>query len=286
MNDDIKPITIRSFQKYKENKEKITMLTAYDYSTAKFIDECQTDSILVGDSVGMTVLGYENTINVTVEDMITFTRAVAKGVKRALVIADLPFLSYHISKEQTTINAGKLIQAGAKAVKLEGASDFILDEVNHLTHSGINVVGHLGFTPQYINTIGGYYIQGKTYENTLNMLKLAKRLEDNGAFSIVLEMVPTESAKYISENLSIPTIGIGAGNYCDGQVLVIDDIIGKFAGSIPKPKFVKQYANIKDVIKNAVTQYNYEVKNNLFPEKENMFNLTEEERDKLYASTK
>ena len=278
-NQNIKPVTVRTFQKFKENNEKISMLTAYDYATAKYIDESGVDSILIGDSVGMTVLGYDTTINVTVDDMLTFTKAVSRGVKRALVVADLPFLSYHVSKEQTILNAGKLIQAGAKAVKLEGATPFILDEVNHLVSSGINVMGHLGFTPQYINTIGGYFIQGKSYENTLKLLEAAKKLEENGAFSIVLEMVPEESAKYISENLSIPTIGIGAGKYCDGQVLVIDDVLGKFAGNIPK--FVKQYANVREIMKNAISQYNDEVKQNIFPFKENTFNLTPEEKEKL-----
>jgi len=211
--------------------------------------------------------------------MLIFTKAVSKGVNRALVIADLPFLSYHVSKEQTIINAGKLIQAGANAVKLEGASDFILDEVKHLTQCGINVAGHLGFTPQYINTIGGYFVQGKSYENTLKLLEAAKKLEENGAFCLILEMVPAETAKYISENLSIPTIGIGAGKDCDGQVLVIDDIIGKYPK--PVPKFVKQYANVKEIIKTAVSEYNNEVKQNIFPNKENTFYLTDEEREKL-----
>ena len=285
MIKEIKPISARTFRKMKENKEKITMLTAYDFSTAKYIDECGVDSILIGDSLGMTILGYDTTLNVTMEDMLVFTKAVSKGVKRAMIIADLPFLSYHISKEQTTLNAGKLIQAGAKAVKLEGASDFILEEVNHLTQSGINVVGHLGFTPQYINTICCYLIQGKSYENTIKLLDAAKKLEDNGAFAIVLEMVPEESARYISENLSVPTIGIGAGKYCDGQVLVIDDILGKYPGNIPK--FVKQYANIKEIMLNAISQYNAEVKNCQFPHKENSFNLTEEEKNKLgYAISK
>ncbi len=280
MNADIiKPVTSRTLKKMKDNKEKITMLTAYDFSTAKYIDECGVDSILIGDSLGMTILGYDTTIKVTIEDMLTFTKAVSNGVKRALVVADMPFLSYHLNKEQTTLNAGRLIQAGAKAVKLEGASDFILDEVHHLTQSGINVVGHLGFTPQYINTIGGYFVQGKSYENTIKMLNAAKKLEDNGAFAIVLEMVPEESAKYISENLSIPTIGIGAGKYCDGQVLVIDDILGKYPGNIPK--FVKQYANIKEIMKDAISKYNQDVKTGEFPTKEYSFNLTEEERDKL-----
>lgn len=280
MNADIiKPVTSRTLKKMKDNKEKITMLTAYDFSTAKYIDECGVDTILIGDSLGMTILGYDTTIKVTIDDMLTFTKAVSNGVKRALVVADMPFLSYHLNKEQTTLNAGRLIQAGAKAVKLEGASDFILDEVFHLTQSGINVVGHLGFTPQYINTIGGYFVQGKSYENTIKMLNAAKKLEENGAFALVLEMVPEESAKYISENLSIPTIGIGAGKYCDGQVLVIDDILGKYPGNIPK--FVKQYANIKEIMKDAISKYNQDVKTGEFPTKEYSFNLTEEERDKL-----
>ncbi len=275
----IKPVTSGTFQKMKDNKEKITMLTAYDFSTAKYIDECGVDSVLIGDSLGMTILGYDTTINVTVDDMVTFTKAVSNGVKRALVIADMPFLSFQVSLEQTVIYAGRLIQAGAKAVKLEGASDFILKEINHLTKSGINVVGHLGFTPQYINTIGGYYVQGKSYENTIKLLEAAKKLEENGAFAIVLEMVPQESAKYITENLRIPTIGIGAGKYCDGQVLVIDDILGKYPGNIPK--FVKQYANLQEIMKTAIDKYNKDVKNQLFPQDENSFNLTDEEKLKL-----
>lgn len=277
--NNIKPITSKTFQKMKENKEKITMLTAYDYSTAKYIDECGIDSILIGDSLGMTVLGYDTTINVTIEEMLIFVKAVSKGVKRALVVADMPFLTYNVSKEQTILNAGKLIQAGARAVKIEGAASYTLEQINHLTGSGINVIGHLGFTPQYINTIGGYFIQGKSYENTLKLLQEAKKLEENGVFAVVLEMVPEESAKFISENLTIPTIGIGAGKYCDGQVLVIDDITGKYWGNIPK--FVKQYANLKEIMKNAITQYYKDVKNHEFPMKEHSFNLPEEEREKL-----
>lgn len=276
---NIKPVTSKTLQKMKDNNEKITMLTAYDFSTAKYIDECGVDTILVGDSLGMTILGYDTTVKVTIEDMMTFTKAVTNGVKRAFVVADMPFLSYHVSREQATINAGKLIQIGAKAIKLEGASDFIVDIVAHLTQCGINVVGHLGFTPQYINTIGGYFVQGKSYENTIKLLDAAKKLEKAGICALVLEMVPEESAKYISENLSVPTIGIGAGKYCDGQVLVIDDILGKYPGNVPK--FVKQYADIKEVMKSAITQYNEEVKNGLFPFKENIFNLTEEEKSKL-----
>ena len=278
-DETIKPVTSGTFQKMKNNGEKITMLTAYDFSTAKYIDEAGVDSILIGDSLGMTILGYDTTINVTMEDMVTFTKAVSRGVKRALVIADMPFLSYQSSLEQTVLNAGRLIQAGAKAVKLEGSSDFILNEVKHLTQAGINIVGHLGFTPQYINTIGGYYVQGKTYENTIKLLQAAKKLEENGVFSIVLEMVPEESAKYISDNLSVPTIGIGAGKYCDGQVLVIDDILGKYPGNTPK--FVKKYANIREIMTDAISNYNNDVKNGQFPQSEHTFGLTDEEREKL-----
>ena len=279
VNEVIKPITSNTFQKMKMKNEKITMLTAYDFSTAKYIDECGIDSILIGDSLGMTILGYDTTIKVTLDDMATFTKAVSNGVKRALVVADMPFLSYHTTLENTVLNAGKLIQAGAKAVKLEGASNFILDGIERLTNSGISVIGHLGFTPQSINTIGGYFVQGKSYENTMKLLQSAKRLEDNGAFAIVLEMVPEESAKYISENLSIPTIGIGAGKYCDGQVLVIDDILGKYPGNIPK--FVKRYVNLQEIMKDAITSYSNDVKSGAFPTGEHVFNLTDEEREKL-----
>lgn len=279
MTSKIKPVTARTFQQMKENNEKITMLTSYDFSTAKYVDEMGIDSILVGDSLGMTILGYDTTINVTIEDMLTFTRAVARGVNRALVVADMPFLSYHVSREEATINAGKLIQAGAKAVKLEGASPFILDTIQHLTQCGINVVGHLGFTPQYINAIGGYFVQGKSYENTVKLLEAAKKLEQAGAFALVLEMVPEETAKYITENINIPTIGIGAGKYTDGQVLVIDDLIGKYAGNIPK--FVKRYANVSEIMKKAISEYNEEVKNGVFPSAEHTFYLTPEEREKV-----
>ena len=279
MTSKIKPVTARTFQKMKENNEKITMLTSYDFSTAKYVDEMGIDSILVGDSLGMTILGYDTTINVTIDDMLTFTKAVARGVNRALVVADMPFLSYHVSREEATINAGKLIQAGAKAVKLEGASPFILDTIQHLTQCGINVVGHLGFTPQYINAIGGYFVQGKSYENTVKLLEAAKKLEQAGAFALVLEMVPEETAKYITENINIPTIGIGAGKYTDGQVLVIDDLIGKYAGNIPK--FVKRYANVSEIMKKAISEYNEEVKNGMFPSEEHTFYLTPEEREKV-----
>lgn len=278
-----KPITVKYIQKQREIGEKITMLTAYDYSTAKILDEAGTDILLVGDSLGMTILGYDNTLNVTMDEMLIFTKAVAKGAKRSFVMADMPFLSYHVSKEKAIENAGMLIQAGAQAVKLEGASDFIIDIVKHLSEIGIAVMAHIGFTPQYINSIGGYYVQGKSYENALKMTEDAKKLEDAGAFAILVEMIPEETAKYIRENISVPLIGIGAGRYCDGQVLVIDDIIGKYADFTPK--FAKKYTNIKETILNTAENYIYEVKNGKFPDEEHIFKLNPEEGEKLELYT-
>lgn len=263
----------------KKENEKISMLTAYDFATAKYIDEMGIDSVLIGDSLGMTILGYDNTVNVTVEDMVLFTKAVSRAVKRALVISDMPFMSFQIAKEDTLKNAQKLIQAGANAVKIEGGSDFIIEQTFSLTQAGISVIGHLGFTPQYINTIGGFLIQGKSYENTIKLLNAAKKLQDAGAFAIVLEMVPEEAGHFITKNLNIPTIGIGAGRYCDGQVLVIDDILGRYFGNTPK--FAKQYVDLKEIIKNSISSYNSDVKNKLFPSDEHVFKMSKEEIDKL-----
>lgn len=274
-----KNVTIATFLKKKSANEKITMLTAYDCSTAKYFDEAGIDSILVGDSLGMVILGYESTHNVSMEEMKIFTSAVARGAKRAMVIADMPFLSYHSSIEDAVKNAGALIQAGANAVKLEGASDFILSVIKRLTETGIPVVGHLGFTPQYLNVLGGYKVQGKSFENTLTILNQAKKLEDSGAFSVVLEMVPEEAAKYISENISIPTIGIGAGKYCDGQVLVCDDILGKFSEFTPK--FARKYANFQNEITHAAQKYISDVKTSKFPDDSEVFHLSDEEMKKL-----
>lgn len=274
-----KPVTIKSILKKKELHENITMLTAYDYSTAKCLDEAGTDIILVGDSLGMTLLGYENTLNVTIEEMLIFTKAVARGTKKSLLVTDMPFMSYHVSKEQTIENAGKFIQAGAQAVKIEGANDFIADAIKHLTQCGIAVMGHLGFTPQYINSIGGYLVQGKSYENTIKLYEDAKKLHEAGAFAIVFEMVPEETAKYIKENISIPIIGIGAGRFCDGQVLVIDDVIGKYSDFTPK--FAKKYSDIKSIMVDSIQNYIDEVKNNKFPEEQHIFKLNPEENQKL-----
>lgn len=279
MKNGIKKVTSRTFLKMKEAGEKISMLAAYDYASAKYADEAGIDGILTGDSLGMTMLGYDSTVQVTMDDMAVFTGAVSRGAERAMVIADMPFLSFQISKEDTLKNAGRLVRAGAEAVKIEGCSDFILEQISALTQAGISVMGHLGFTPQYINTIGGYFIQGKSYENAEKMLNAAKRLEQAGVFAIVLEMAPEETADYICRNINVPLIGIGAGKFCSGQILVIDDILGRYSGNIPK--FAKKYANIKDIIKDAAAKYNKEVKEGIFPAEEHAFRLSEEERVKF-----
>ena len=274
----------KKIQKMKQDKIKISALTAYDCSTAKFSDEEGIDIILVGDSVGQVVLGYDSTSKVTLDDMKVFTRAVLNGTKNAFVVVDMPFLSYHTGIYEACKNAGELIQMGAGAVKIEGANDYIIDVIKHLVNSGISVVGHLGFTPQYINVIGGNFVQGKNLDNTLKILEDAKKIQEAGAFAVVLEMVPDVCAKYITENLDIPTIGIGAGKYTDGQILVINDVIGKFDGF--SPKFARKYADTKTTIKTAVKNYIKDVKEMNFPNESESFHLKEEEYEKFTAYTK
>ena len=271
--------TIASVLKlYNENK-KISMVTSYDYSTAKAAQEADIDMILVGDSVGMVMLGDENTINVTINEMEIFTKAVTKGANESFVVADMPFLSCGVSVSETVKNAGILIKAGAQAVKIEGANDEILKEIKALTDNGIAVMGHLGFTPQYINTFGGFKVQSKTFDKTLKMLEDAKKLVEAGVFAIVLEMVPSQSAKYVTENISVPTIGIGAGVDCSGQVLVIDDMLGRYSNFTPK--FAKKYANLYETICDAVKNFKSDVLNKNFPSENHCFNLSEEELNKL-----
>ena len=271
----LKNITVNTFYNKKKNNEKVTMLTAYDCSTAKYFDEAGVDSILVGDSVGMVVLGYESTTSVTMNEMKVFTAAVSRGAKRCMVVADMPFLSYHTTVEEAVKNAGELIRAGANAVKLEGATEFILSVVKRCVESGIPVVGHLGFTPQYLNVLGGYKVQGKSADKTKFILEQAKKLQEAGAFAVVLEMVPEESAKYITENIDIVTIGIGAGRFTNGQVLVADDILGKYSEF--KPKFARRYADLKTIIKNAGEQYINDVQSGNFPDESEIFHLSEDE---------
>ncbi len=259
-------ITVRDFQAMKEDGEKITMISAYTYPIAKIIDEMGIDSILVGDSLGMTILGYKNTLKVTIEDVIRHCQAVSRGAERALVIGDMPFLSYGIKDKETVRNAGRLIKEGqCEAVKLEGGRERI-EEVKEIKAIGIPVLGHIGLTPTYVNEFGGFKVQGKSVEAEKRLIEDAKMLEDAGAFGIVIESVPWKLAKIISQSISIPTIGIGAGQFCDGQVLVIDDIIG-LTTSI-KPKFVKRYVNVTEVISKAVKEYKTEVKELRYPSDE------------------
>lgn len=271
--------TVSIFQKLKNSGEKIAMLTAYDYSTAQILEMTDIDGILVGDSLAQVVLGYENTYSVSMEEMLVFVKAVSRGAKNSFIVGDMPFMSYNTSLEQGLENAGKMIQAGASAVKLEGCNEYILKLVRRCVESGIPVLGHLGFTPQLLNTIGGYKIQGKSADATEKILESAKKLEEAGVFAIVLELMPAQSADYITKNLQIPTIGIGAGAGCSGQIVVIDDILGKFTDFTPK--FVKQYANLHDIIYNAAGRYLSEVKEGIFPSEEQSFELDTEEREKL-----
>lgn len=274
-----KKITVKTIKKYKENGEKFSMLTSYDYSTAKYVDEAGVDMILVGDSAAMVVLGYENTNAVGMEEMKIFTQAVVRGASHSMVVADMPFMSYHTDIPTAIKNCGEMIKLGANAVKIEGGSDYIVELVKRLTECGIPVVGHLGFTPQSQNMLGGFIIQGKNVDTTMHICSQAQKLEKAGAFCVVLELMPEESAKYITENLSIPTIGIGAGRYTDAQVLVCDDLFGKFSDF--KPKFARKYGNMQALISECASKYNEDVKSGNFPNDTEVFHLSEEETELL-----
>lgn len=262
-------ITVKTIQKIKDSGEKFSVLTAYDYSTAKYLDEAGIDIILIGDSLAMVALGYETTHSVGVDEMKIFTRAVAKGVKNAMVITDMPFLSYHTDISTAIKNCGEMIKCGANGVKIEGYSEYILSVIKRLVETGIPVMGHLGFTPQFLNTLGGYKIQGKTKEAAKEILKQAKELEKAGAFSIVLEMVPQDAAKYITDNLTIPTISCGAGKFCTAQVLVSDDVFGKYSDFTPK--FARKYGDMKEFIINCAKEFDSDVKSGKFPNDEEIF---------------
>ena len=265
----VKKITVNTIKKYKEHGEKFSVLTAYDCYTAKYIDQAGIDIVLIGDSLAMVALGYETTNYISVDEMSIFTKAVARGVEHAMVVTDMPFLSYHTSVEKAVENCGNMIRYGANAVKIEGGSDYIISVIERLTQVGIPVMGHLGFTPQFLNTLGGYKIQGKTQEATDEILKQAKKLEKAGVFSIVLEMVPEESAKYLTENLTVPTISCGAGRYCDSQVLVSDDVFGKFPEF--KPKFARKYGDMGNLILECAKKFNEDVKTGKFPSESEVF---------------
>lgn len=275
----IKKTTVKTIQNLKNRNEKIAVLTAYDYSTAKYIDEAGADIVLVGDSLANVALGYSSTHSVSMNEMTIFVGAVARGVSRAMVIGDMPFMSYNVSEQEAVRNAGEMVKAGANAIKIEGCNDYLLNVIKRCVQSGVPVLGHLGFTPQSENALGGHSIQGKSLDSTLQILEQAKELEKVGVFAIVLEMVPEESAKYITEHLTVPTIGIGAGRYCSGHVLVSDDMLGKFSDY--KPKFVRQYANMKNVILDAVKKYCSDIKSGKYPSEEEVYFLTEDEALKL-----
>ena len=258
---------IGQLMEYKRRGEKFSMLTAYDYSTAKIEDEAGVPLILVGDSLGMVILGYDSTIPVTMADMIHHTKAVARGTTSAMVVGDMPFMTYHISVEDALRNASRFLQEGnAQAVKLEGG-EVVADKVNRIVSCGIPVMGHLGYTPQSANQLGGPKATGKSLDSAEQLLKDAKVLEEAGAISIVLELVPAPLAKLVTEKVSIPTIGIGAGQYCDGQVQVINDLLGLFSDFIPR--HAKQYAKLREPMKTAFEEYISEVKSGTFPTDQN-----------------
>lgn len=272
--------TVETFKLSKNTNQRLTMLTAYDFSTAKLIDECGINGILVGDSLGMVALGYENTLSVTMNDMLHHTKAVKRGVSNSLLVADMPFMSYQTSTYDAIKNAGRLIQkGGADAIKLEGGS-IVKDKVKAIVNSQIPVMGHIGLTPQSINVFGGFKVQGKTTECAEQLIKDALSLEEAGAFAIVLECIPSKLAKIITEKLSIPTIGIGAGNSCDGQILVYQDMLNMVSNF--KPKFVKTYSNVGAIMKSSFKQYINEVNAQIFPNDSNSFSIDEEALTKLY----
>lgn len=256
-------VTTGQIREMKKRGEKIAMITAYDYSMAKLVDEAGMPMILVGDSLGMVMLGYESTIPVTMDEMLHHTKAVVRGAKSALIIGDMPFMTYQVSVEDAMRNAGRFIQeGGAQAVKLEGG-ETVAEKVSRITAAGIPVQGHIGLTPQSVHQLGGYKVQGKTAEVAARLLNDAKALEDAGVFSIVLECVPAPLAKLITGRVSVPTIGIGAGKYCDGQVQVIHDLLGFYTDFVPK--HAKQYAKLHESISASVSEYIAEVKSGKFP---------------------
>jgi len=272
--------TVTTFLKAKQNGEKLTMLTAYDYSTAKLIDESGVNSILVGDSLGNVMLGYEDTISVTMEDMIHHGAAVARGVKNALVVIDMPFMSYQSSVYDAVVNAGRLMKEGrANAVKLEGGAE-VCPQIEGITKAGIPVVAHIGFTPQSVNAFGGNRVQGKSAESAQKMIKDAEAVQKAGAFAVVLECVPSKLASVITQKLDIPTIGIGAGKGCDGQVLVYQDMLALFSDF--KPKFVKHFANVGEIMRSAFRTYCDEVQAGTFPSKEHEYTIDDDIIEKLY----
>lgn len=272
--------TVLTFAKAKHEKTKISMLTAYDYSTAKLMNDAGINAILVGDSLGNVVLGYEDTISVTMEDMIHHTAAVSRGAKDALVVADMPFMSYQASVYDAVVNAGRLMKEGrANAVKLEGGKE-VCPQIKAIVDAGIPVCAHIGLTPQSVNAFGGHRVQGKTEAAARKLIEDALAVQQAGAFAVVIEAVPEKLATLVTEKLDIVTIGIGAGSGCDGQVLVYQDMLGMFSDFTPK--FVKRYANIGEMMTEAFKKYDEEVKSTAFPSAEHTYKIDDEVIEKLY----
>ena len=270
--------TVQDILNMKKEKKKISVITSYDYTLASLCDKAGIDVLLVGDSAGMVMLGYENTISVTMDQMCMFTEAVSRARKNSLLISDLPFMSYQASIEDAINNSGKLIKAGADAVKLEGGS-VMAETISAIVDVGIPVMGHIGLQPQTTVLSQGYKVQGKTKDAAVKLIQDAKELEDAGVFSIVLEMVSSEVAQIISETVSVPIIGIGSGVNCDGQVLVIQDLLGIYDKI--KPKFAKRYMNLAEAIEKSLGDYKKDVESGTFPAKEHWFSMNEEELEKL-----
>lgn len=272
--------TVATFLKAKQENTRLSMLTAYDYSTAKVMDDAGINGILVGDSLGMTMLGHKTTLPVTMEDMIHHTKAVARGVESALLVTDLPFMSYQTSVYDAVVNSGRLVQeGGAEAVKIEGGKE-IFEHIRAITDASIPVMAHLGLTPQSVNAFGGFKVQGKDEDAARRILDAAKAIEQAGAFAVVLECIPAKLAALITETISIPTIGIGAGKDCDGQVLVYQDMLGLYPGH--SPKFVKRYANLAEEMRHAFEEYGREVREGGFPSEEHSFSIKDDVLKKLY----
>lgn len=272
--------TVLTFQQAKKEGTRLSMLTAYDYSTAKLVDAAGINSILVGDSLGNTILGYEDTLSVTMEDMIHHTAAVARGAKNALVIGDMPFMSYQASVYDAVVNAGRLMKEGrANAVKLEGGAS-VCEQIKAIVGASIPVCAHIGLTPQSINAFGGFKVQGKGEKQAQQLLDDARRVQEAGAFAVVLEGIPALLAQKITDTLDIPTIGIGAGAGCDGQVLVYQDMLGMFTDF--KPKFVKHFANVGEIMTEAFKTFDQEVKEGVFPAQEHTYKIDEDIIGRLY----
>ncbi|MBU1045125.1 MAG: 3-methyl-2-oxobutanoate hydroxymethyltransferase [Candidatus Omnitrophica bacterium] len=273
-------LTVLDIIKMKAQGRKISLLTAYDYPMACLLDEAGIDIVLVGDSLGNVILGQDSTISVTMDEMIHHTKAVKNGIKKALLVADMPFMSYNVSIEQTIINAGKFLkQAGADAVKMEGANPAVLKMVKAVVDAGIPVMGHIGLTPQTAGALGGFKVQGKDAKAAKQILENALALEKAGCFSIVFECIPDALSALITKRISVPTLGIGAGPYCDGQVLVIHDMLGLTQGFTPK--FVKKYADLAGIIKKAIGEFIQEVNSKQFPDKQHSFTIKPEELNDL-----